>query len=132
MGCYLSKKQNKSLDFESMNEQDIINYFLQKKFIKDYADVGLIFSHTYYGSTYDIHITNTLSKDKKITAKIKYFMDADNFDDSSKIDLNEKCSICYEDNCNKILKCRHIFHNHCIQQSYKHKKLCPYCREQLI
>ena len=47
---------------------------------------------------------------------------------------NEECAICYEEykQEDKIikLKCNHIFHQKCIEDSYNigNLKTCPYCR----
>jgi len=49
------------------------------------------------------------------------------------METHSECLICYDILQNKImhqLKCNHIFHRHCLLQSFRASKQreCPYCR----
>jgi hypothetical protein len=42
-----------------------------------------------------------------------------------------ECCICYEGVIEgKILSCGHIYHKECIDEWFKEKRICPYCRAQ--
>lgn len=44
---------------------------------------------------------------------------------------NDTCSICLErfDNDDVFLQCMHRFHDRCIEESLRHSKYCPNCRQ---
>lgn len=45
------------------------------------------------------------------------------------VDEGVECCICYEGILEgKILSCGHIYHKECIDEWFKEKKICPYCR----
>ena len=46
-----------------------------------------------------------------------------------KVDEGVECCICYEGVVEgKMLSCGHIYHKECIDEWFKEKKICPYCR----
>ena len=48
-----------------------------------------------------------------------------------KVDKHVECCICYEGVVEgKMLSCGHIYHKECIDEWFKEKKICPYCRAQ--
>lgn len=54
-------------------------------------------------------------------------------DDEILIVVNEgECCICYDGIVEgKMLSCGHIYHKECIDEWFKEKKICPYCRHDI-
>jgi len=45
---------------------------------------------------------------------------------------DEECCICYEGIVEgKMLSCGHIYHKECIDEWFKEKRICPYCRHKV-
>ena len=48
---------------------------------------------------------------------------------------NEECSICLslfsEKKCVEMKRCKHIYHQDCIEQSLKRNQFCPLCRKDV-
>jgi hypothetical protein len=46
-----------------------------------------------------------------------------------KVEIETECCICYEGVIEgKMLSCGHIYHKECIDEWFKEKRICPYCR----
>ncbi len=46
-----------------------------------------------------------------------------------KVEIETECCICYEGVIKgKMLSCGHIYHKECIDEWFKEKRICPYCR----
>jgi len=48
-----------------------------------------------------------------------------------RVERETECCICYEGVIEgKMLSCGHIYHKECIDEWFKEKRICPYCRAQ--
>jgi hypothetical protein len=48
------------------------------------------------------------------------------------VDDGTECCICYEGIVEgKMLSCGHIYHKECIDEWFKEKRICPYCRHKV-
>lgn len=48
------------------------------------------------------------------------------------IKSDKVCPICFNDNCNWSLPCKHCYHKNCIQKWFQFNKSCPNCRKAFI
>ena len=49
-----------------------------------------------------------------------------------KVEIETECCICYEGVIEgKMLSCGHIYHKECIDEWFKEKRICPYCRTEV-
>jgi hypothetical protein len=80
-----------------------------------------------------IHILLKICKDGKIPYKI--INNEKHFENAIDLCKDGDCSICLEENKNKlckIKKCGHIFHKECLYKWFSTNNSCPFCRCDIV
>ena len=125
------------------NDDEVFKYICKHRFIYKYNELIIwlsILCDDYFieynsnGYIYNIKIINDLEKLYKNNEYDKIIERLRIQKENFKIDSDNKCLICYDDNYNFISSCKHTFCLECFLMWYiKCNKLdCSYCRQNIV
>lgn len=114
----------------------IIRYLKNCSYFNNNRDneyiVNIENNNDYVINMLDIHIENY--NNNEYQSYLRQFEENETSETNFDSFNNEECSICLQDDSNLIfkkLKCRHIFHEPCINYWLKNNNTCPICRREL-